>query len=362
MPGDYVTDFGFGITVTVQSDEGYTAEGPRTYDSDNRGGLDPDLEIGNGNILIIQSAQDEPPNDFARGGNIVFKFTVPSFIGSITFVDTEKAANINLKRNGMRFESADGLVLGDLQSGDVAIGVGGVDELAVIFPESGGIVEIQVCVPFCVNDSDDVDSGCTVDDPVCINTATGLEVGNEEPGDQCGPLPTPEPTPAPTDEPTPSPTLAPVPDPTPFPTPSPTKEPTALPTVEPTTAPTKEPTPLPTPDPTEDSTVCRNTGSGTDEGCTDDVPICVLDDGSQPAHGAPGDKCVVCVDDANGGHVDSGCNNHEPICFNQHECVVCINDAYWPYKDSGCSLLHPVCKLGYHKHPSHGAPGDRCSW
>jgi Tol biopolymer transport system component len=91
-----------GITI---SSAGGTHLGPAIFDSSplgpNAGGDDPDLLVGLGNILILQSA-DQPsqtvpgifdtPDDDAGGGTVIFEFPAAVELSSIDLIDVDNAA------------------------------------------------------------------------------------------------------------------------------------------------------------------------------------------------------------------------------------------------------------------------------
>ena len=185
-PGQYVTTLSDGTTTVSAFAKrgGYTAQGPRIYDSDSSGGEDEDLEAGVGNLLIVQESNKMEPDDNADGGFITFSFTTePVVVESITLVDNNLASFMKCSNGGSQIYRVTTLTGGEASVVVTSTGRSElVDECTVRFRKSGGIASLNVCVP----------------------TST-----------------TPEPTTAPTPAPT-------TPEPTPEPT---TGMPTALPTL-----------------------------------------------------------------------------------------------------------------------------------
>jgi len=91
----------FGNWVQISS-SGAGHLGPAIFDSTNGPfGGDPDLNVGLGNILILQDSSSptqttpgifDTPNDAASGGTITFTFLSPVYLLSINLVDIDSGA------------------------------------------------------------------------------------------------------------------------------------------------------------------------------------------------------------------------------------------------------------------------------
>ena len=91
----------FGNWVIISS-SGAGHLGPAIFDSTNGPfGTDPDLNVGLGNILILQDSSSptqttsgifDAPNDAASGGTIIFDFVSPAYLLSINLVDIDSGA------------------------------------------------------------------------------------------------------------------------------------------------------------------------------------------------------------------------------------------------------------------------------
>jgi len=149
--GDYVTDIGFGFTITARpSEDGVTGGGPRIYDSNAVGGLDPDLEVKLGNLLIVQQADSEEPNDNRKGGSIVFHFEEATDIYSVQLVDTEETTRvITFSEAGRVSEEAETVPDGGVQ--DFLVNKKGIDKMKIKFTASGAIGNLKMCIPECKN-------------------------------------------------------------------------------------------------------------------------------------------------------------------------------------------------------------------
>lgn len=146
--GDYVDDLGYGFTLRVNPRPGgKNVNDPRIYDSDMSGGADPDLELGLGNLLIIQEdVMPDTPDDNASGGQIIFDFSAPTKIKSIGLVDTEAPAKLYFDKSSGPSWRAIGAPIPDSSSKIVELDQGDVTKLKVSVLSSFGISSIELCV------------------------------------------------------------------------------------------------------------------------------------------------------------------------------------------------------------------------
>jgi len=93
-------------------------------------------------------------------------------------------------------------------------------------------------------------------------------------------------------------------------------------------------------------TVCINdaTGDGIDTGCSDETPIC-----NGAAIGDTGTACNFCINDMTGDGIDTGCSAATPLCNGAAigdagtACEVCIDDQTGATPDTGCLANAPLC-------------------
>lgn len=150
--GDYVSDFPFFSVVVNRNTDA------RIYDSDITGGADDDLEVGVGNLLIIQEPGVVEPNDKLDGGNVNFMFNFPTKVKSMGFVDIE--AESALLTKVLTFDAANNKEqsvvppMGDKVFFEYELPgelnqPGGIEKLRVRMGGSGGIAYLNMCVPDC---------------------------------------------------------------------------------------------------------------------------------------------------------------------------------------------------------------------
>lgn len=105
-------------------------------------------DVALGNLLIIQENNNSIPDDDRRGGDLVFGFTGPSTVTSMTIVDIDgnNSSYVELQTvNGtVSFPLAD---LGDNSVQTLMINTSGVTQMTVHFGGSGGIGEMNICGP-----------------------------------------------------------------------------------------------------------------------------------------------------------------------------------------------------------------------
>lgn len=143
--GSYVTDIGFGFTLSVDGEEDGGEQGPRIYDSNAAGGLDPDLEVNRGNLLIVQQAGSTEPNDSRSGGTIILDFENPTDVYSIQLVDTEEQTKIRVFSDSSRTVHKPAPI-GDGDVQDVIIEQYDADKIKIKLAGSGGIGNIKMCM------------------------------------------------------------------------------------------------------------------------------------------------------------------------------------------------------------------------
>ena len=112
-------------------------------------GADPDLEVGQGNAVIIQDPNSATvPDDFAGGGDIQFVFPCEVTIKSVTFIDTEKFPFVKFYDNfGNLLNNQQGAKTGDKQVATKQFGVMGVRMMEITLRDSGAIGAIETCCP-----------------------------------------------------------------------------------------------------------------------------------------------------------------------------------------------------------------------
>jgi len=187
--GDYVTMLPNDILVNVSSSSGgFVDLGPRIYDTNIDNGADPDLEIDRGNVLIVQSATDTNPNDHAGTANFLFYFQRLVFVRSLVILDAEKSVRVVGKtggQDGLQVYNKLANVTKDGETGDVIVETE-MDFLRTRYRSSGALVQVDICISKCVNDSNGTDYGCIAYAPICAD-AMGDEVGPGRPGERCVP-------------------------------------------------------------------------------------------------------------------------------------------------------------------------------
>ena len=122
-------------------------------------GADPDLEASIGNVILLQELTDTEPNDNDTGGNFRFFFNRRVFVRSLVVLDTEKAIRVWARidgRNGAVAFDEKGPITGNRQTGDIVV-FATADFVCTRCPESGALAQIDLCIPYCVNDSDGLD-------------------------------------------------------------------------------------------------------------------------------------------------------------------------------------------------------------
>jgi len=234
VPGEYISQLADGLARLETSGSGYNAQGPRIYDSNNTGGADSDLEVGVGNVLIIQESDQPEPDDNADGGSIKFFFeNNVVIVRSITLVDNNVGSFMICKKDGNTVFRTDFAAAGEGQVIETMVrDYEFVDECRLKLKQSGAISQIEFCL-------------------------AGDDKEESEPTPFPSPEPTSEPTPFPTPEPTSEPSLEPSTFPSSEPTPETTLEPTPFPTPEPTLQASLEPSLFPSPEPTPEPIFCR---------------------------------------------------------------------------------------------------------
>jgi len=151
---DLTTPGEFGVLVAI--DSGGNNQGAAVFDTTpggpNDGGPDPDLLVGLGNVVILQSNDDpeqsEPgffdtPNDSARGGWVSLDFAFESRLTSIDLVDIDsprQGAVVSMLDTDGRFRVYD-IPAG--WTGDVASdeGTPGFGTLDLTVPQAIGVVD-----------------------------------------------------------------------------------------------------------------------------------------------------------------------------------------------------------------------------
>jgi hypothetical protein len=150
LPGEYLKDIGFGFTMSVTpwgaGEE--DAAGPRVYDSSSVGGHDPDLELGLGNLLIIQQGDSVEPNDNMHGGVMHFFFDRPTDIYSIQLVDFEESNKIFFVSQGKRTQKKP-TRMDDRSYEDMVVLQHQVDKMKIKLFGSGAVGNIKMCIPRC---------------------------------------------------------------------------------------------------------------------------------------------------------------------------------------------------------------------
>ncbi len=134
--GETVTDqyLADGVTISAIANAGGVDEA-MIFDSANPTPGDEDLRTADLKKLLIisQDGDETAPNDNATGGKIVFDFTAPSTVKSLTFIDLEEPARLY-------FYAADGTLIseqfvpanGDNGTSVVQLFVEGVDQFKVV--------------------------------------------------------------------------------------------------------------------------------------------------------------------------------------------------------------------------------------
>jgi len=149
--GDYVGDFGACFKVSIK----HTGKGslknttlPRIYDSDLQGGADPDLEVGLGNLLIIQEGNNDTsvPDDNEFGGTFVFKFCKPTNIKNIGLVDTEERVVFRFTNSSKIVETMIPPAVANGQWEEVPLDRVNITEFRVKLIGSAGIPFITICL------------------------------------------------------------------------------------------------------------------------------------------------------------------------------------------------------------------------
>ena len=101
-----------------------------------------------------------------------------------------------------------------------------------------------------------------------------------------------------------------------------------------------------------------------DEGCSSDLPICVLGDDTIPAIHTAGEKCIKC-EKRKGAAYDLGCSHMQTICIGDdgenRECVKCVNTSSGAARDNGCSYRAPICTDGFGDNIQTDSGGDVCA-
>jgi len=139
--GDYVTSLASGVTLSATGPHpAYTDLGPRIYDTNTTGGADPDLEVGIGNVLIIQNSDKPQPDDSRKGGFIIADFTRPIYALGIKIVDFEQAGEILTTAGDVTTPST-----GDGGVATVGMAVDGVTQIRIRLKGSGGVQTIATC-------------------------------------------------------------------------------------------------------------------------------------------------------------------------------------------------------------------------
>ena len=162
----------FGITVTTNDPANHPA---MIFDSSAPTGGDTDLGTPNqdfggpgvgaggragtagenaaslGKVLIISEDRDQSdPDDNAGGGEIIFTFANPVFIGTVGILDIDEGWGGSIKA----FDASNSLIkevamqdLGNNSVQTVSVNADGVSKLKVFFPGSGAISSLEVCGP-----------------------------------------------------------------------------------------------------------------------------------------------------------------------------------------------------------------------
>jgi len=88
-----------GDDVTIVNGFDFTSSsGPlKIYDSDSVHPNDPDLQVGDGNLILLHNVTSPFAADDRRdGGNIKISFPIPGFVKTVTVVDTELQKNVGI--------------------------------------------------------------------------------------------------------------------------------------------------------------------------------------------------------------------------------------------------------------------------
>jgi len=142
--GHYMMDPMDGYSFVLGGGAGF----PRVYDSTtSHDGGDPDLEADVGNVLIIQNATQDVPNDSRFGGSMQVTFPRPMYLLSVTVLDTEVPAFVQTKLGGMHVAQDRGSALQDGQVGTILVQEPSVDYFRLRIKESGAMVNFAVCIP-----------------------------------------------------------------------------------------------------------------------------------------------------------------------------------------------------------------------
>ncbi|MEL7470866.1 MAG: Ig-like domain-containing protein [Pseudomonadota bacterium] len=152
-----------GITISAQrsGDDPASENDAMIFDADNPSGGDGDLAVlGVGNLLIVSEDNDSSdPDDNTAGGTLTFNFDNPTQIDGLTFVDIddgETPPQINLfDADGALISSLTGITTGDGQTGDFAVGVGGVSRMDIVLSGSGGVNDLDITETTMVPGSED---------------------------------------------------------------------------------------------------------------------------------------------------------------------------------------------------------------
>lgn len=105
--------------------------------------------IPQGNVLIIQEADTEQPDDHVDGGTMTFSFASPVEVKEIGLMDIDYAGTIEVDYYGGKGKSKtrtfDLVLLGDNAVQVVEIGIERVSEIRVILSRSGAVTHLSFC-------------------------------------------------------------------------------------------------------------------------------------------------------------------------------------------------------------------------
>jgi hypothetical protein len=241
--GAYVSSIGFGISVSVQPGLGGKAvTKPRIYNSNGVGGADPDLEVGLGNLLIIQeeNGANNAPDDNEKGGKFLFKFAPPTKIKSIGLVDVEEKVIMTFVHSSGPNTSLVPMTTVNGGTETVPLSENAVVSLKVAMKGSGGISFIEMCVPYCVLGIPHLPDTC-----IEVATLTPHSSPSSSPSRAPSSKPSGAPSGAPSGVPSGFPSRAPSGSPIRSPSGSPSRSPSGSPIRSPSGSPSRSPSSLP---------------------------------------------------------------------------------------------------------------------
>ena len=123
------------------------APGPRIYDSSISGGADPDLEVGLGNLVIIQEDNEDLsiPDDNGLGGTLRFTFDNPTTVLKLAVVDFEERSKFKFYDQAGAKTTSILPVMADGEYRELDINKNDLSRLDLFTKGSGGISSIEIC-------------------------------------------------------------------------------------------------------------------------------------------------------------------------------------------------------------------------